>query len=205
MALAGVALGLMVGCGGAIDPHEVHDVQGVRHGSASNAFGGIDDLRDETVDIAGQRVPASVAHASRVCVLRPERASGGVAMPIRDNGRVVGVTRGATFACWLALPGLHQITSIDDDTGPTILEARAGEHYFLHQEIAALDGTLHAHLDWVDDKTADSLLARCEARVHLRASARNGRDGQGGREGGAGGTMESETASGDPLAVVPSQ
>lgn len=105
--------------------------------------------------------------AARVCVMRPQSLAGEVTMEIRDNARLVGATRGATYACWLAAPGAHQITSIDDDTGPTYLEARAGQHYWLHQDISRLDGALHAHLDWVDDRTAAEMLDRCSARVKV--------------------------------------
>jgi hypothetical protein len=86
-------------------------------------------------------------------------------MEIRDNARLVGATRGATYTCWLAAPGAHQIASIDDDTGPTLLQARPGAQYWLHQEVSVLDGHIHAHLDWVDDQTATEMLDHCTARV----------------------------------------
>jgi hypothetical protein len=103
--------------------------------------------------------------AARVCVLRPASIAAGVTMELRDNGRLVGATRGSTFVCWLAAPGDHQITSIDDDTGPSFLQARAGQQYWLHQEVTTLGGDLHAHLDWVDDATANELLDSCNQRV----------------------------------------
>src|SRR5690349_9888098 len=86
-------------------------------------------------------VPTGVA---RVCVIRPERAFSHVTMEVRDNGRLVGATRGPTFFCWLAAPGEHQITSIDDDTGPTLLDARADARYWLHQEVSSLGEGVHA-------------------------------------------------------------
>jgi len=106
------------------------------------------------------------AVAARVCVLRPARLAGQTTMEIRDNARLVGATRGATYTCWIAAPGEHQIASVDDDTGPTLLRARAGAHYWLHQDITLLDGHVHGHLDWVDDATASEMLAHCPTRVH---------------------------------------
>ena len=88
-------------------------------------------------------------------------------MPLRDNGRLVGATRGLTYVCWIAATGEHQITSIDDDTGPTLLQARSGGRYWLHQEVMDLAGAVHAHLDWVDDATAAELLDGCEERVRV--------------------------------------
>lgn len=107
-------------------------------------------------------VPAT---AARVCVLRPESTAANVTMEVRDNGRLVGATRGSTFVCWLAAPGKHQITSPDDDTGPTLFQARGGSHYWLHQEVTTLGADLHAHLDWLDDAAGLEMLESCSARV----------------------------------------
>ena len=107
------------------------------------------------------------AGAARVCVLRPATTASATTMEIRDNDRLVGATRGATFVCWIAAPGDHQIASNDDDTGPTFLAARAGHHYWLHQDVATLGGEIHAHLDWVDDAGAADLLDHCTARVRV--------------------------------------
>ena len=107
-------------------------------------------------------MPSGVA---RVCVVRPERVASGVTMEVRDNGRLVGATRGTTYFCWLVAPGEHQITSIDDDTGPTLLQARANARYWLHQEVLTLDSVVHAHLDWVDEMTAGEMIDACDQRV----------------------------------------
>jgi hypothetical protein len=127
-----------------------------------------------TVELELGPVPAS---AARVCVLRPDDLASDVTMEMRDNGRLVGATRGATFVCWLAAPGPHQITSIDDDTGPTFFRARAGAEYWLHQEVAVLGGEVHAHLDWVDDRVAADMLDACNARVRVAIPGRYETDG----------------------------
>jgi hypothetical protein len=105
--------------------------------------------------------------AAQVCVVRPDALAAHVSMPVRDNGRLVGATRGTTFFCWLARTGEHQITSSDDDTGPMLLRARSGARYFLHQDVMELDGDVHAHLDWVDEGAALEMLDACEARVRV--------------------------------------
>ena len=109
-------------------------------------------------------LPAGVAE---VCVVRPDSLGGEASMPVRDNGQLVGATRGATFFCWLAAPGDHQITSVDDDTGPMLLRARAGAHYWLHQEVSELGGAVHAHLDWVYETTARDMIEACDDRVRV--------------------------------------
>lgn len=114
---------------------------------------------------------------AQVCVLRPDPAAAATTMEVRDNGRLVGATRGSTYVCWLAAPGEHQITSIDDDTGPTLLHARTGARYWLHQEISTLAGDLHAHLDFVDEPAALEMLERIDTRVLLSVRGHEEDDG----------------------------
>lgn len=107
------------------------------------------------------------AGAAQVCVLRPAPMAAQVSMPVRDNGRLVGATRGATYFCYLAATGEHQITSTDDDTGPTFLRAQTGARYWLHQDVVELAGDVHAHLDWLEEATAIEMLDACESRVRV--------------------------------------
>lgn len=120
-----------------------------------------DSFDSATAPVETRAVPRALA---RVCVVRPDTAAASVTMEIRDNGRFVGATRGATYFCYFAAPGEHQITSADDDTGPLLLTARAGASYWLHEDVYSLLGDLHAHLDWVDEPTALEMLESCEAR-----------------------------------------
>lgn len=117
---------------------------------------------------SGRALTNPIAHGSaQICVMRPDTLARDVSMELRDNGRLVGATRGATYVCWLAAVGEHQLTSIDDDTGPTWLEARANGRYWLHQEVSELGGRLHAHLDWVEEDAADELIDACDERVRV--------------------------------------
>ena len=113
--------------------------------------------------------------AARICVVRPAEVATDITMEVRDNGRLVGATRGSTFVCWLAAPGRHQITSVDDDTGPTFLEARAGRHYWLHQDVTTFFGAVHAHLDWIDDGVAAEMLNACTTRVRVNVPGHDAR------------------------------
>jgi hypothetical protein len=111
--------------------------------------------------------------SAQVCVIRPDRMASSVSMLVRDNGRLVGATRGTTFFCYLARAGEHQITSVDDDTGPTFLRAQSGARYWLHQDVVELAGTVHAHLDWVEESTALEMLDACDERVRVAVPGRD--------------------------------
>jgi hypothetical protein len=114
------------------------------------------------------------AGSAQVCVMRPAQIAADISMPVRDNGRLVGATRGTTFFCYLAATGDHQITSADDDTGPTFLRAQTGARYWIHQDVVELAGALHAHLDWVEEGTAIELLDACETRVKVAVPGHDG-------------------------------
>jgi hypothetical protein len=116
--------------------------------------------------LAGELGPQPVDMA-QVCVVRPASFAAATTMTVHDNGRLVGATRGRTYVCWLAAPGAHQITSEDDDTGPTLFRADAGARYWLHQEVFEVGGLAHAHLDWVDEDYATELLDACDTRVRV--------------------------------------
>jgi hypothetical protein len=122
--------------------------------------------RDAKSPLAGELGPQP-AGVAQVCVVRPASIAAQTTMTVRDNGRVVGATRGRTYVCWLAAPGAHQITSDDDDTGPTLFRAEAGARYWLHQELFEVGGMAHAHLDWVDEEAAVELLDACDTRVRV--------------------------------------
>jgi len=116
---------------------------------------------------APREVAAIPQGVAQVCVVRPEAESSSVTMTLKDNGRLVGATRGRTYVCWLVAPGAHQIGSDDDDTGPILLRAEANARYWLHQEVLEVGGVAHAHLDFVDDAEAHDLLDACEERVRV--------------------------------------
>lgn len=120
--------------------------------------------------------PAPPKGSAQVCVLRPDSLASDVTMEVRDNGRVVGATRGSSYFCYLAAPGEHQITSVDDDTGPTLLRASDGARYWIHQEVTSLAGDVHAHLDFVDEPTAHAMLERIDTKILVAVRGHEGRE-----------------------------
>ena len=120
--------------------------------------------------------PSPPKGSAQVCVLRPEALASEVTMEVRDNGRVVGATRGSSYFCYLAAPGEHQITSVDDDTGPILLRASEGARYWIHQEVTSLGGDVHAHLDFLDEPTAHAMLERIDTKILVAVRGHEDRD-----------------------------
>lgn len=121
------------------------------------------------------RTAAVGRDVAEVCVLRPEPTASTTTFQVRDNGRLVGATRGESYFCYLAATGRHQITG-DDDTGPLLVTARPGARIFVHQEVSPLGGLAdgaHAHLDLVDESTAREMLEACTTRVRLAVPGRS--------------------------------
>lgn len=106
-------------------------------------------------------VPADEA---QVCVVRPHWIAAAVTAVVRDNGQVVGATRGPTYFCYRVWPGQHVITSEADLTEETVLEARPGGRYFLHQIVDNIVGVVRTRPAWVDEKEAGQLVDRCGYR-----------------------------------------
>lgn len=71
-----------------------------------------------------------------ICILRPQTFGALATFLHFDNGRFVGVTRGArVFFCYLAQPGLHRLVARSDNDAELKLEAAAGGRYFVRLEV----------------------------------------------------------------------
>lgn len=101
--------------------------------------------------------------AATVCVVRESRLAGQTVIPVRDNGKLMGETRGANFLCWGVAPGEHQIEA-GDESGPVLVQAEPHGSYYLRQEMLELVGT-RAHLDWITENAAHRLMAECDGHV----------------------------------------
>jgi hypothetical protein len=105
---------------------------------------------------------------ARVCVLRPHWVSGVVTLAVRDNGRLVGATRGNNYFCYFAGGGWHEVTTAVDDPGAlqepqSILFAAApGQQLYLHQHLRPFGIWT---VEQVDDAKAARMIGRCSYRV----------------------------------------
>ncbi len=61
-------------------------------------------------------LPQGPPGAGQICVVRPHRVAMLVPAVVHDNGKLVGMTQGPSYFCYLAAPGYHRLsTSYGDD------------------------------------------------------------------------------------------
>ncbi|MDI3282282.1 hypothetical protein [Polyangium sp. 15x6] len=107
--------------------------------------------------------------AARICVVRPYAVAFLVPAVVRDNGRLVGMTKGPSYFCYLAEPGVHRIVSrygddVDAELGSdTVVDANLtaapGGHYFLHHDVSSI---LTLSVGWVEAGRANEMISECD-------------------------------------------
>lgn len=107
-------------------------------------------------------IPASVG---QICALRPHWAAAAVTFVVRDNGFLVGATRGPSYFCWYAKPGIHVLSSEADDVEELRVEVIVGGRYFLHQGVKNLLGHVTSPLRWVGQDEAFGMVEKCTYKV----------------------------------------
>ncbi|HEY5719975.1 MAG TPA: DUF2846 domain-containing protein, partial [Gammaproteobacteria bacterium] len=70
-----------------------------------------------------------------IYLYRNESFGGAIAMTVSLDGRVAGRTGPNTYMLWQVDPGRHEIVSITENESKLVLETRAGETYFVWQEV----------------------------------------------------------------------
>lgn len=106
---------------------------------------------------------------ARVCVIRPHEVAQLVPAVVRDNGRLVGMTKGPSYFCYLAAPGLHRIVSTYGDdvdaklgTGEeadATLLAEPAAQYFLHHDVRKI---MTLSVGWVSAGEAAKMMGESD-------------------------------------------
>ncbi|WP_394848179.1 DUF2846 domain-containing protein [Pendulispora brunnea] len=112
------------------------------------------------------------AHVAKVCVIRTSVLEHGVTFVSRDNGVLVGATRGPTYFCYYAEPGDHDLSIEADAWASARLRAEAGGSYYLKEEVAVEGGKVRGLGVWVDEAIARSLVDDSEYAVLVGAPER---------------------------------
>jgi hypothetical protein len=98
-------------------------------------------------------------NAARVCTVRTSVLAGAVTFPIRDNGQLVGASRGPGHFCWLAESGDHEITIETDHVDHAQLHADPAKAYFLKQNVSNMMGVVTCEPQWIDFEEARKALS----------------------------------------------
>lgn len=98
-----------------------------------------------------------------ICVVRTSVLALAVAFPTRDNGMLVGATRGPSHFCYYAEPGEHDITVESDSTETAHIVAAPEGRYFLKLEVDNIAGWVRGRPVWV---TADVAREDFESSVY---------------------------------------
>lgn len=70
-----------------------------------------------------------------VYLYRNETMGSAIKMTVNLDGRFAGQTASKTYFMWLLPPGKHEFASITENTSTLNLDAKAGETYYIWQEV----------------------------------------------------------------------
>lgn len=125
--------------------------------------------------ISGGTTPAMLAFGparadvGTVCVIRSSAFARAVTFVVHDNGTLVGATKGESYFCYEAAPGVHEIVSdtfdSTDHPGRTSISVVAGQRYWLQQDHDNSFGSVTSKLVWVDENTARELASDADYKV----------------------------------------
>ena len=107
-------------------------------------------------------------NVGQICVVRPHSVASLAPIVVWDNGRLVGLTKGPTYFCYLAEPGPHEIAStygddIDKELGTDqVVKAKVSVEpsgrYFLHHDVR---NPLLLSVGWVSESAAQPMIDVC--------------------------------------------
>jgi len=109
------------------------------------------------------------ADKAKLCVVRKSSADGTSIHLVRDNGALVGATRGGSHFCYLAEPGEHRVAIEGADAVSMAVDG--GRIYYLHEDLAEVMGTVVAKPTWVENVEAKALIAETRYAVLAKAPA----------------------------------
>ncbi len=109
-------------------------------------------------------------NTGQICVIRPHNVALLVPAVVRDNRQLVGMTKGPTWFCWLAEPGVHKIMTrygddIDENLGTdeitdAAILVEAGGRYYLHHDVSKI---LTLSVRWIlDPAEANAMISECQ-------------------------------------------
>ncbi len=101
-----------------------------------------------------------------IYLYRNEAFGGGISMKVKIDGREMGVTGPRSFMLFQVAPGRHLFVSESENTSELELDAKAGETYYIWQEVKM--GFLYARtkMQLMDKAEGKAGVAECDLVVH---------------------------------------
>ena len=85
-----------------------------------------------------------------VYLYRNEAMGAAIKMTVNLDGRFAGQTASKTYFMWLLPPGKHEFASVTENTSTLNLDAKAGETYYIWQEVKMGTWAAGSNLQLVD-------------------------------------------------------
>lgn len=98
---------------------------------------------------------------ANVYIYRNESMGAAIEMPVTVNGSEVGKTAANTFIFLTLDPGTYQVVSKTENDSTVVLNAQAGQNYFLWQEVKMGTWSAGSHLQEVAEHVGKAGVNEC--------------------------------------------
>jgi len=88
-----------------------------------------------------------------VYLYRNEAFGAALKLSVNVDGKYIGQTASKTYFMWLLPPGKHELTSVAENTSKVNLDAKAGQTYYIWQEVKMWMWSGRSNLQLVDKDT----------------------------------------------------
>ncbi len=99
---------------------------------------------------------------ANIYLYRNESFGGAIAMPVSLDGKIAGKTGPATYFFWTVEPGVHEITSLTENTARIQVNTRAGNNHYIWQEVKMGMWTARSQLHEVSEGEGRKAVNECK-------------------------------------------
>ncbi len=111
---------------------------------------------------AAAKTFATTPDKATIYVYRNETFGAAIAMKVAIDGEHVGTTAANTYLLLMVEPGRHQVASLAENTSTVDIDARAGQNYFLWQEVKMGVWSAGSKLQLVDAAKGQEEIMGCK-------------------------------------------
>ena len=104
----------------------------------------------------------TASNKSNIYLYRNESMGGAIAMTVSLDGRMAGKTGSKTYFLWQVDPGTHEIASHTENTAKITLNTKAGENYYVWQEVKMGMWAPRSQLHEVDSEEGQEAVKECK-------------------------------------------